>query len=295
MTPPGLAFASVSERARERAPAPPRTRASRSTGSARCQAQAKGQTPFTPAISLVQALDVALQTIEAEGLEARFERTVRLGRGVRAGVRRTRARAVLARPRRLLARHGRAVAGGRRRRGDAPRAARPARHHGGRRPGRARPAASCASARSARSRRATSCAAWRRSRWSCSQAGHVLELGAGRRGVLARLRGMRVLVTEPIAAAGIDRLREAAEVDVVTDLDRERAAGADRRLRRARRALGDAVDAELIARRRAAARDRPRRHRRRQRRRRGRDGARHPGLQRAACRTRCRPPSTRSR
>ena len=31
---------------------------------------------------------------------------------------------------------------------------------------------------------------------------------------------MRVLVAETIAAAGIDRLREAAEVDVATDLDR---------------------------------------------------------------------------
>jgi aspartate aminotransferase-like enzyme len=86
MTPPGLAFASVSERARERSRTATNPRFSldweRALG-----AQAKGQTPFTPAISLVQALDVALAAIEAEGLEARFERTVRLGRGVRAGFR----------------------------------------------------------------------------------------------------------------------------------------------------------------------------------------------------------------
>ena len=59
---------------------------------------------------------------------------------------------------------------------------------------------------------------------------------------------MRILVTETIAAAGIDRLREAAEVDVATDLDRAEPAGADRRLRRARRrAPPRSVDAELIA------------------------------------------------
>jgi serine---pyruvate transaminase len=84
MTPPGLAFASVSERARERARTATNPRFSLDWERA-LAAQAKGQTPFTPAISLVQALDVALAAIEAEGLEARFARTVRLGRGIRAG------------------------------------------------------------------------------------------------------------------------------------------------------------------------------------------------------------------
>ncbi len=86
MTPPGLAFVQVSARARERA---------RAGGAARYAldwertlvAQAKGQTPFTPAISLVCALDVALAMIEADGLEVRIERTRRMGRGVRAAVR----------------------------------------------------------------------------------------------------------------------------------------------------------------------------------------------------------------
>ena len=44
---------------------------------------------------------------------------------------------------------------------------------------------------------------------------------------------MRVLVTETIAAAGIERLREAAEVDVETELERAELLRADRRLRRA--------------------------------------------------------------
>jgi serine---pyruvate transaminase len=85
MCPPGLAFASVSERAFEsaRTAASPRyyfdwerTRA----------AQEKGENPFSPAISLYIGLDVALGMILAEGVEAAHERHVRLGRACRAGV-----------------------------------------------------------------------------------------------------------------------------------------------------------------------------------------------------------------
>jgi aspartate aminotransferase-like enzyme len=85
MCPPGLAFASVSERAFEasRAASSPRyyfgwerTRAS----------QEKGENPFSPAISLFRGLDVALGMILEEGLEAAYERHVRLGRACRAGV-----------------------------------------------------------------------------------------------------------------------------------------------------------------------------------------------------------------
>ena len=85
MCPPGLAFASVSERAFEaaRTAAAPRyyfdwerTRA----------AQGKGENPFSPAISLYLGLDVALGMILDEGMEAAFERHVRLGRACRAGV-----------------------------------------------------------------------------------------------------------------------------------------------------------------------------------------------------------------
>ena len=85
MCPPGLAFASVSERAFEtaRETASPRyyfdwerTRAK----------QEKGENPFSPAISLYLGLDVALGMIIEEGLGAAYERHVRLGRACRAGV-----------------------------------------------------------------------------------------------------------------------------------------------------------------------------------------------------------------
>ena len=85
MSPPGLAFASVSGRAFQaaRTAAAPRyyfdwerTRA----------AQEKGENPFSPAISLYLGLDVALRMLLDEGLENAFERHVRLGRACRAGV-----------------------------------------------------------------------------------------------------------------------------------------------------------------------------------------------------------------
>jgi aspartate aminotransferase-like enzyme len=49
-------------------------------------AQEKGENPFSPGISLVNGLDVALELILEEGLEAALERHVRLGRACRAGV-----------------------------------------------------------------------------------------------------------------------------------------------------------------------------------------------------------------
>ena len=84
MCPPGLAFASVSERALEtaRGGSPrfyfdwERTR----------EAQHRGENPFSPAISLYLGLDVALEMILSAGLESAFERHVRLGRACRAGV-----------------------------------------------------------------------------------------------------------------------------------------------------------------------------------------------------------------
>jgi serine---pyruvate transaminase len=84
MCPPGLAFDSVSSAALEhaaRATSPryvfdwERTR----------KAQAKLDAPFTPAVSLVKALDVALGLVLDEGLEAAFERHARLGRACREG------------------------------------------------------------------------------------------------------------------------------------------------------------------------------------------------------------------
>ena len=84
MCPPGLAFASVSAAAfaaSATATAPryvmdwERTR----------KGQAKLDAPFTPAVSLVRALDVALGLLLDEGLEAAFDRHARLGRACREG------------------------------------------------------------------------------------------------------------------------------------------------------------------------------------------------------------------
>ena len=83
MTPPGLGLCAVSDAAYAAAGSTPRfyfdwerTR----------KAQAKLDAAFTPPVSLVAALDVALGLLLEEGLEAAFERHVRLGRAARAGV-----------------------------------------------------------------------------------------------------------------------------------------------------------------------------------------------------------------
>jgi aspartate aminotransferase-like enzyme len=82
MAPPGLAFLSVSERASAARGTTPRyyldwerTR----------KAQEKLDAAYTPAVSLVVALDVALGLLSEEGLEQVFERHVRLGRACREG------------------------------------------------------------------------------------------------------------------------------------------------------------------------------------------------------------------
>jgi len=82
MTPPGLGLAAVSEAAFAAVGTSPRfyfdwerTRA----------AQRKLDAPFTPSVSLVAGLDVALGMLLDEGLDAAFERHVRLGRACRAG------------------------------------------------------------------------------------------------------------------------------------------------------------------------------------------------------------------
>jgi aspartate aminotransferase-like enzyme len=83
MTPPGLGLAAVSDAALAATGSSPRfyfdwkrTR----------DAQRKLDAPFTPPVSLVAALDVALGLLLDEGLDAAFERHVRLGRAARAGV-----------------------------------------------------------------------------------------------------------------------------------------------------------------------------------------------------------------
>ncbi len=82
MTPPGLGLCAVSEAALAATGTSPRyyfdwerTR----------KAQAKLDAAFTPPVSLVAGLDVALGLLLEEGLEAVLDRHVRLGRAARAG------------------------------------------------------------------------------------------------------------------------------------------------------------------------------------------------------------------
>jgi serine---pyruvate transaminase len=85
MTPPGLAFAAVSDRAWERTAKATLPRFYWDWEHQR-RVQAKGSTPFTPATSIVVALVEALGLVLADGLEAAFARHRALGRGCRAGI-----------------------------------------------------------------------------------------------------------------------------------------------------------------------------------------------------------------
>jgi aspartate aminotransferase-like enzyme len=84
MCPPGLAFASVSERALEFA-------AGQVGGRyyfdwvRTAESQRKGDSPFTPAVTLFLGLDVALRMIEEEGLDRVLERHALLASATRAG------------------------------------------------------------------------------------------------------------------------------------------------------------------------------------------------------------------
>jgi aspartate aminotransferase-like enzyme len=85
MTPPGLAFVSVTAAAQAAA----REQEARSfyfDWGQILEAQAALDAAFTPAVSLVRALEVALGLILDAGLEAAFERHRRLGRACREGV-----------------------------------------------------------------------------------------------------------------------------------------------------------------------------------------------------------------
>lgn len=86
MTPPGLAFVSISGRASAKAEESTSPRFYWDWRRARVAA-AQGSTPFTPATSTVVALNTALATLLADGLERAFTRHVALGRACRAGAR----------------------------------------------------------------------------------------------------------------------------------------------------------------------------------------------------------------
>jgi aspartate aminotransferase-like enzyme len=85
MCPAGLAFAAVSPAALAATAGAALPRYYMDWQAA-IEAQAKGETPFSTAISLVRGLDIALDLILADGLEAAYERHLRLGRAARAGV-----------------------------------------------------------------------------------------------------------------------------------------------------------------------------------------------------------------
>jgi serine---pyruvate transaminase len=86
MTPPGLAAVSVSPAALAKASATTTPRFYFDWERTR-KGQETLDAPFTPAVPLILGLDVALGLILKEGLEAAFERHIRLGRAARAGVR----------------------------------------------------------------------------------------------------------------------------------------------------------------------------------------------------------------
>lgn len=87
MCPPGLAFASVNERAMALAAEIPGRRFYFDWElTAEGQSEQPPNSPFTPAVTLWRALDVALELIEREGLERVFERHAILARAARAGI-----------------------------------------------------------------------------------------------------------------------------------------------------------------------------------------------------------------
>ena len=87
MTPPGLGFVSVSEKAMR---AHEESRMPRYyfdwTAAKKAYAKTPPQTPWTPPVSIIIQLDIALQQILAEGVEEVFQRHVLLGRASREGI-----------------------------------------------------------------------------------------------------------------------------------------------------------------------------------------------------------------
>ena len=83
MCPPGLAMAAVADRLWD---VLPQSRTFYFDWRGTRKAQEAFDAAFTPAVSLIRGLDVALAMILGAGLETAFERHVRLGRATRAGV-----------------------------------------------------------------------------------------------------------------------------------------------------------------------------------------------------------------
>lgn len=85
LTPPGIAFVAVSERAWELNKYAKMPRFYFDLGEAKSMAK-NGETPFTPAVSQVFAVDTALDILLSEGLENTWKRHKILGRAVREGI-----------------------------------------------------------------------------------------------------------------------------------------------------------------------------------------------------------------
>jgi len=83
MSPPGLAMTSVAEPLWERLP---KSRSFYFDWRRARKAQEVFDAAFTPAVSLIRGLDVALGLLLEDGLDAAFEKHVRLGRATRAGI-----------------------------------------------------------------------------------------------------------------------------------------------------------------------------------------------------------------
>lgn len=85
MLPPGLAFVSLSERAWEIASRCKTPRFYFDLVAAR-ESLHRGQTPYTPAVNLIQGLEAALEIMLDEGMEAMYARHAAAGRATRAAL-----------------------------------------------------------------------------------------------------------------------------------------------------------------------------------------------------------------
>src|SRR5262249_16112712 len=87
MMPPGLAFVSVSEKAWAKVEKTGAPRAFYFDLKKYRDNLKEGDTPFTPANTLVRALKVSLKQVRAEGIESVWARHARMAAAARAGVR----------------------------------------------------------------------------------------------------------------------------------------------------------------------------------------------------------------
>ena len=236
MSAPGVAMIALSERAWQAASRATMPRAYFDLAAAR-EFAAKGQTPWTPAVAVMYQLDDALGMMEAETLAGVFRRHQAVAAATRAGLEALGFRLYADprhRPPRSRARGCRTASTGRSstRRSWSAASSWPAvraRHP-------ARPFASATWATSRSSASSTRCGSSRRSCAAVRPAGDRRSRHRGRRtsgsrrririrgadGV-ARGRGrrplMRILVAEPLAAEGLERLRARHEVEEHLGLD----------------------------------------------------------------------------